>query len=47
LSGSPGSAPAPAFVRPSAVFDGLTCRIPASLVIGIEIAEAPELNSPM
>jgi hypothetical protein len=34
-------------VRPSAVFDGLTCKIPASFVIGIEIADAPELNSPM
>jgi hypothetical protein len=33
-------------VRPVAVFDGETCRIPASLRIGIEIAEAPELNSP-
>ena len=47
MSGSPSSAPGPDLVRPYAVLDGLTCRMPASLVIGIEIAEAPELNSPM
>jgi len=46
LSGSPFSAPAPPLVRPSCVLDGLTWRMPASFVIGIEIAEAPELNSP-
>ena len=35
------------FVSSSAVFEGLTWRTPASFVIGIEIAEALELNSPI
>ena len=34
-------------VRPTAVFAGLSCRIGTSFRIGIEIALAPELNSPM
>jgi hypothetical protein len=34
-------------VKPNAVFDGETCSRPPSFVIGIEIADAPELNSPM
>ena len=29
------------------MFDGETCRMPASLSVGIEFADAPELNSPM
>jgi hypothetical protein len=29
------------------VLDGLICAIPASFRTGIEIADAPELNSPM
>ena len=29
------------------MFEGLICAIPASLRIGIEMALAPELNSPM
>ena len=28
------------------MFDGETCRMPASLSSGVEIADAPELNSP-
>src|SRR4051794_39694981 len=43
--GSPFSAPSER-VRPTYVFEGETCRMPASLVSGIEIADAPELNSP-
>jgi hypothetical protein len=41
------SAPGSFVVRPTAVLAGETCGTPASLRIGIEIAEAPELNSPM
>ena len=47
MSGSPGNAPGPRTVSPVAVFDGVIIGIPASLVIGIAIALAPELNSPM
>ena len=46
MSGSPFSAPGPLLVRPTAVLDGEICSRPAWLVIGIEIADAPELNSP-
>jgi len=34
-------------VRPTAVFAGEICGTIASLRIGMEIADAPELNSPM
>jgi hypothetical protein len=47
LSGSPFSAPGSPEVRPTAVFDGLICATGTSFRIGIEIALAPELNSPM
>jgi hypothetical protein len=41
------SAPGSSDVRPTAVFAGLTWAIGTSFRIGIEIALAPELNSPM
>ena len=46
LAGLPGLVPAPPRVRPIAVLDGLICITPAALRIGIETADAPELNSP-
>jgi hypothetical protein len=45
--GSPKSAPGPSRVKPIAVLEGLICAIRVSLRIGMEIAVAPELNSPM
>ena len=47
MSGSPSSAPGSSEVRPTPVFAGLTCASGTSLRIGMEIALAPELNSPM
>src|SRR3954452_14530102 len=47
LSGAPLPLGPGFFVSSSAVFDGLICIRFAWLVIGIEIADAPELNSPM
>jgi len=47
LSGSPFSVPGSFVVRPGYVLAGLTCGIPPWLRIGIEMALAPELNSPM
>ena len=46
MSGSPATVPGPLVVRPGYVFAGETCGIAAWLRIGIEIADAPELNSP-
>ena len=48
FSGSPGSVTCGSDrVSPVYEFEGETCSKPAALVIGIEIAEAPELYSPM
>jgi hypothetical protein len=47
LAGSPFSEPGSSVVRPTYVLAGEIWARPIWLMIGMEIAEAPELNSPM